>query len=69
MSYPFGVAMKVTKVRCSVCGREVSLDQDGKKVTHGPGPKGEFVCPGTGNKALVKAARRLRIDQAGMTGS
>lgn len=41
---------------CPKCKREVGLN--GKALcTHGPGPAGEFVCPGSGDKGMVKAGK------------
>jgi hypothetical protein len=40
--------------KCKRCGQSVTTT-DGKLDTHGPGPKGEFICPGSGNKGMVKA--------------
>jgi hypothetical protein len=49
----------VTQQQCPKCKRLVTV-ADGKLCTHGPGPKGEFVCPGSGDKGMVKAARHLK---------
>lgn len=38
--------------RCPKCGRRVSVDA-GKLCQHGPGKRGEFLCPGGG--ATVKS--------------
>ncbi len=51
------------KQRCPKCKREVTIS-DGVRCTHGPGPKGEFICPGSGDKVMVKAARRLNVNDA-----
>lgn len=44
---------------CPKCKRLVAA-VDGIICCHGPGPKGEFFCPGSGDKALVHAARHLK---------
>jgi hypothetical protein len=52
--------VKDKKRKCSFCKRLVSME-DGKASTHGPGPKGEFICPGSGDKSMVKAARHIKV--------
>jgi hypothetical protein len=41
-------------VTCKDCGRVVEV-KDGKVCTHGPGPGDQFICPGSGDKGMVKA--------------
>jgi len=52
--------MRLTQ--CPACGRAVSLLRDGELCTHGPGPDGEFVCPGSGDSNLVHAAMHLHVE-------
>ena len=52
--------MRLTQ--CPACGRAVSMLRDGELCTHGPGPDGEFVCPGSGDPAFVAAAEHLHIE-------
>ena len=40
---------------------EKVTEKDGKLVTHGPGPNDEFICPGSGDKAMVKAAAHIKV--------
>jgi hypothetical protein len=56
------------KGKCPKCKRHVGLTVDSGRtllVTHGPGPNGEFICPGSGDKGIVRAARHLRIPGEG----
>ena len=46
---------------CPACGRAVSMLRDGELCTHGPGPDGEFVCPGSGDSNMVHAAMHLHV--------
>jgi hypothetical protein len=48
---------------CPACGRAVSVLRDGELCTHGPGPDGAFVCPGSGDPELVQAAQHLSVDE------
>jgi hypothetical protein len=34
----------------------------GELCTHGPGPDGEFVCPGSGDSNMVHAAMHLHVE-------
>jgi hypothetical protein len=36
--------------------------RDGELCTHGPGPDGEFVCPGSSDLNMVEAARHLHVE-------
>jgi hypothetical protein len=36
--------------------------RDGELSTHGPGPDGEFVCPGSGDSNMVHAAMHLHVE-------
>jgi hypothetical protein len=36
--------------------------RDGELCTHGPGPDGEFVCPGSGDSNMVEAALHLHVE-------
>jgi hypothetical protein len=47
---------------CPACGRAVSMLRDGELCTHGPGPDGEFVCPGSGDSNMVHAAQHLHVE-------
>ena len=47
---------------CPACGRVVSMLRDGELCTHGPGPDGEFVCPGSGDSNMVHAAMHLHVE-------
>jgi len=47
---------------CPACGRAVSMLRDGELSTHGPGPDGEFVCPGSGDSNMVHAAMHLHVE-------
>jgi hypothetical protein len=47
---------------CPACQRAVQLKR-GLRVTHGPGPHGEFICPGSGDEGMVKAAQHLNVNQ------
>jgi hypothetical protein len=42
------------KRQCASCKRTVEIG-----CTHGPGPRGEFICPGSGDQARVAAAAHL----------
>ena len=46
------------KVKCPACGRRVYVTRGvGQQLlfcTHGPGPNGEFSCPGSGQSASGK---------------
>jgi len=47
---------------CPSCGRrDVPTGKDGKLGTHGPGPNDEFICPGSGDKGMVEAAKHLKV--------
>ena len=48
---------------CPACGRAVSMLREGELCTHGPGPDGEFVCPGSGDQAMVAAASHLSVEE------
>jgi hypothetical protein len=50
--------------RCRRCGRQVSIDKDGRLCTHGPGTNGQFVCPGSGDRDMVRAARHIKLPDA-----
>jgi hypothetical protein len=52
--------MRLTQ--CPACGRAVSMLRDGELCTHGPGPDGEFVCPGSGDSNMVEAALHLHVE-------
>ena len=52
--------MRLTQ--CPACGRAVSMLRDGELCTHGPGPDGEFVCPGSGDWNMVNAAMHLHVE-------
>jgi hypothetical protein len=47
--------------QCSICKRLVTVADNGTLTTHGPGPDGEFVCGGSGDRSMVKAAAHIRI--------
>jgi len=47
---------------CPACRRAVSMLRDGELCTHGPGPDGEFVCPGSGDLSMVQAAQHLHVE-------
>ena len=47
---------------CPACGRAVSILRDGELCNHGPGPEGEFACPGSGDPAFVAAAEHLHVE-------
>jgi hypothetical protein len=51
------VAKKAAERKCSKCKRLVTVGTDGNLCTHGPGPAGEYVCPGSGDKGMVKAGK------------
>jgi len=36
--------------------------RDEELCTHGPGPDGEFVCPGSGDSNMVHAAMHLHVE-------
>lgn len=47
---------------CPVCKwATCSVLKDGTLCTHGPGPKGEFICPGSGDKGMVDAAAHIKV--------
>ena len=46
---------------CPACGRAVSMLREGELCNHGPGPGGEFACPGSGDQSMVQAAQHLHI--------
>ena len=51
---------------CPRCGRPVTVLKDGSLASHGPGPENRdgicwFICPGSGDKAMVRAARNLKL--------
>jgi hypothetical protein len=39
---------------CLQCQRSVTI-KNGLRCTHGPGPNGEFICPGRGGQGMVEA--------------
>jgi hypothetical protein len=47
---------------CPACGRVVSILREGELCNHGPGPGGEFACPGSGDPAFVAAADHLHVE-------
>lgn len=64
------------KRRCAACGCDVAVmdgeharqgvqPDPGKLCTHGPGPNGEFICPGSGDKSMVEAAKHLNVGDCG----
>ena len=53
--------MRLTQ--CPVCGRAVSTLRCGELCNHGPGPDGDFACPGSGDPAFVEAAWHLHVEQ------
>jgi hypothetical protein len=53
--------MRLTQ--CPVCGRAMTMLRDGELANHGPGPDGEFACPGSGDPAFVSAASHLHVEQ------
>lgn len=53
--------MKPVLMKCKKCQCFVEVRSDGKLAAHGPGPNDEFICPGSGDKGLVKAARNLKV--------
>jgi hypothetical protein len=57
--------MRLTQ--CPACGRAVSMLRDGELCTHGPGPDGEFVCPGSGDSNMVQAAQHLHVEDIDAT--
>jgi hypothetical protein len=48
------------KKKCPKCKRKVTV-RDGILCTHGPGPNDEFICPGSGDKAMVKATKGVKV--------
>jgi hypothetical protein len=52
--------MRLTQ--CPACGRAVSMLRDDELCNHGPGPGGEFACPGSGDPAFLAAADHLHVE-------
>lgn len=50
----------MSETKCPKCKRMVTLI-DGKIVTHGPAKNGDFVCPGSGDKGMIKAAQHIKV--------
>jgi hypothetical protein len=49
---------------CPACGRAVTMLRDGELCVHGPGPHEEFICPGSGDPALISAAQHLHVEES-----
>lgn len=51
--------------KCPKCKRLVLVSKDGSLGVHGPGPAvagtHPFVCSGSGDKSMVKAAKNLKV--------
>jgi hypothetical protein len=50
-----------TETTCPSCKRVVTVS-DGRVCTHGPGPRGQFICPGSGDKRMVEAAAHINVN-------